>query len=102
MLRWSVGYGIGLRALCALGWMGVLALIGWLVTLRSTRGQGLSPWTALWFSASYAVPGFGIAKEDEESVKVGPGARSWLYVQRLACYGLALIAGAAAVGIVQT
>ena len=101
VLRWSVGYGVGLRALYVLGWMAMFALIGWLVGLWSTRGQHLSPCTLLWFSVSYTVPGFGVAKEDEADVKVPLGARNWFYIQRLICYVLALIAGAAAVGIVR-
>ena len=101
VLRWSVGYGVGLRALRALGWMAVFALVGWVVAMCGTRERRLSPWTLLWYSVSYTVPGFSVAKDDEADVKVSLRARSWLYVQRLICYGLALLAGAAALGIVQ-
>ena len=101
VLRWSVGYGVGLRALRALGWMAVFALVGWVVAMCATRGRRPSPWTLLWYSVSYTVPGFSVAKDDEADVKVSLRARSWLYAQRLICYGLALLGGAAALGIVQ-
>ena len=101
VLRWSVGYGVGLRALRALVWMTVFALVGWVVAMCATRGQHPSPWSLLWYSVSYTVPGFSVAKDDEADVKVSLRVRSWLYVQRLICYGLALLAGAAALGIVQ-
>ena len=101
LLRLSVGYGVGLRALYALVWMAGFTLVGWVVGVCATRGGRSSPWSLLWYSVSYTVPGFSVAKNDEPDVKVSIGARSWFYAQRLICYGLALIAGAAAIGIVQ-
>ena len=101
VLRLSVGYGVGLRALRALGWMAAFALVGWVVTMCATRGRRASPWSLLWYSVSYTVPGFSVANDDEPDVKLSLRARSWLYAQRLICYGLALLAGAAALGIVQ-
>ena len=101
VLRFSVGYGVGLKALRALGWMAALALVGWIVGVCATRRQRLSPWTLFWYSVSYSVPGFSVVKADGEEVKVSLRARSWFYTQRLICYGFALLAAAAAVGIVQ-
>ena len=48
---------------------------------------------------SYTVPGFSLVREDD--VRMSLGARSWFYFQRLCCFGLALLAGAAVIGIVQ-
>ena len=81
--------------------MAVFALVGWVVAMCATRGRRPSPWSLLWYSVSYTVPGFSVAKDDEADVKVSLRARSWFYAQRLICYGLALLAGAAALGIVQ-
>ena len=81
--------------------MAAFALVGWVVTMCATRGRRASPWSLLWYSVSYTVPGFSVANDDEPDVKLSLRARSWLYAQRLICYGLALLAGAAALGIVQ-
>ena len=99
LLRVSVGYGIGLRAFLALGWMLLLCLFGWLIAMYTTRGCGVSRWTLLWYSVSYTVPAFNLAAADQ--VTVPRCANNWFYVQRLACYALAMLAGAAAVGLVQ-
>ena len=99
VLRWTIGYGVGLKALRALVWMAGLALFGWVIGLYACRRKLVNPWTLLWYSISYTVPGFTVAQRDD--VKLRIAARSWFYVQRLACYALALLAGAAAVGIVQ-
>ena len=99
VLRWLVGYGVGLNALLALGWMAVFAFIGWLVGLCANRGRSVSSWTLLWYSVSYTVPGFTVVGKDE--VPMSLCARSWFYVQRLFCYAFALSAAAAAVGILQ-
>ena len=101
LIRWLVGYGVGLRALRALGWMAVLAFVGWVVAMCATRGRRTSPLSLFWYSVSHTIPGFSVTKDDEPDVKVSLRARSWFYAQRLICYGLALLAGAAALGIVQ-
>ena len=98
-LRWSVGYGVGLKALCALLWMAGFAGLGWIVGCCATRGRRVSPLTLLWYSVSFTVPGFGVVSDDE--VTVSTLARSWFYLQRLFCYALALVAGAVVVGIVE-
>ena len=99
LLRWSVGYGVGLKAMRALGWMAAFALIGWVVGLYANRRMPVSRWTLLWYSVSCTVPGFSLFREDD--VPMSLGARSWFYVQRLFCFAFALLAAAAAVGIVQ-
>ena len=99
ILRYAVGYGVGLKTLRALSWMGMLALIGWVVGVHATRRRSVSSWTLLWHSVSHTVPGFAIAKRDY--VPMSLRARSWFYMQRLICYALALIAAAAATGIIQ-
>ena len=80
-LRWSVGYGVGLKAMRALGWMAAFALIGWVVGLYANRRMPVSRWTLLWYSVSCTVPGFSLFREDD--VPMSLGARSWFYVQRL-------------------
>ena len=100
VLRWSVGYGVGLNALCALGWMGVFALAGWVIGVCAyRRSTAISRWSLLWHSVSYTVPGFSVVRDDELAMSLR--ARSWFYVQRLICYSLALLAGAAAVGFIR-
>ena len=98
-LRWTVGYGVGLKALRGLGWMAGFALFGWgIAWLATTRQRRVTLCTLFWYSLSYTVPGFSLSKRDEFTL---PRWRSWFYVQRLLCYALALVAGAAAVGVVQ-
>ena len=99
LLRYSVGYGLGLGPLRALGWMALLALFGWGFGLWATRGRGANRWIVMWTSMSYTVPGFTLV--DEDRVVMPLCARSWFYVQRLLCFGLALLAGAAAVGMLE-
>ena len=98
-LRWTVGYGVGLNALLGLGWMAGFGFVGtgiaWLATTRQRR---VTLCTLFWYSLSYTVPGFSLSKRDEFTL---PRWRSWFYVQRLLCYAIALVAGAAAVGVVQ-
>ena len=99
ILRWTVGYGVGLKALRAVGWMAGFALFGWLFGWWTTRRRSLSPWTLLWHSVSYTVPGFRVVGED--ALSMPRCARNWFYVQRLVCFVFALFATAAAVGVIQ-
>ena len=99
-LRWTVGYGVGLNALRGLGWMAGFGMFGWGVAWLATtsRQRRVNLCTLFWYSMSYTVPGFSLSNHDEVAL---PRWRSWFYVQRLFCYALALLAGAAAVGVVQ-
>ena len=102
LLRHSIGYGVGLKAFCSLGWMSLLAAIGWLcLTRRAIRkdGKRASLLDRLWYSISFTVPGFALVTRDE--LTVPRRAQSCLYVQRLVCFTLALLAGAAAIGIIS-
>ncbi len=99
LLRWTIGYGIGLKAFRALAWMALLCIVGWIIAARATCGWRPFPWTLLWYSASHTVPGFTIVTQDR--VPVPRSVRHWFYCQRLLCYGLALFAAAAAVGVVR-
>ena len=97
--RWSIGYGIGLNAFSALGWMILFCSVGWCVGVRSTRRCPVGRWRLLWHSVSYTVPGFN--RDAYNEVTMSSRAKQWFYCQRLLCYALALLAGAAAVGLVQ-
>jgi len=102
LLSYSIGYGVGLGAFRALGWMALFAAISWLVTTRrAIKKDGLSASLVdrLWYSITFTVPGFTLVTRDE--LTVSRLAQSILYVQRLICFTLALLAGAAAVGIVH-
>ena len=102
LLRHTIGYGVGLRAFRALVWMALFAAIGWLITTRGATGEnGKSAGLAgrFWYSMTFTIPGIALARVGE--IKVTPRARYWLYVQQLVCFALALLAGAAAVGIVD-
>ena len=102
LLRYTIGYGVGLRAFYALGWMALLATVGWLLTTRRAirnDSRVASVADRFWFSMTFTIPGFSLVKRDE--LTVSPGAQRWLYVQRLVCFTLALLAGAAAVGLVR-
>ena len=102
LLRLSIGYGVGLRAFCALGWMTLLAALGWLCfTRRAIRkdGESASLLDRFWYSITFTVPGFMLVTRDE--LTVARWAQSCLYVQRLICFALALLAGAAAAGIIR-
>ncbi len=99
--RLTVGYGVGLKAFYALFWMAGFGVLGWVFACCATRKQTVSRCTLFWYSMSYTVPGFSLSNQDKVTL---PGFwfwRSWFYVQRLICYALALVAGAAAVGVVQ-
>ena len=79
--------------------MAGFGLFGWgIAWLATTRQRRVTLCTLFWYSLSYTVPGFSLSKRDEFTL---PRWRSWFYVQRLLCYALALVAGAAAVGVVQ-
>ena len=99
LLRWTIGYGIGLKALRALVWMTSLCIVGWIIGACAVRKWRPIAWTLMWYSVSYTVPGFTVVKQDQ--VLLPLWARNCFYVQRLLCYGLALFAAAAAVGVVQ-
>ena len=102
ILRHSIGYGVGLRAFRALGWMTLFAAFGWLVlTRRAIRKDGeiASLLDRLWWSITFTVPGFKLATKDE--LTVPRWAQNCLYVQRLICVTLALLAGAAAIDIIR-
>ena len=89
-----------MNTLCAVGWMLAFCLLGWLVGVFSTYERRVSRWSLLWYSVSYTVPTLGLAAGDQ--VTLPRYANNWFYVQRLICYALALLAGTAAVGIVQS
>ena len=102
LLRLSIGYGVGLRAFCALGWMTLFAAFGWLCSTRPAikkDGEIASLVDRLWYSIKFTVPGFTLVTSDE--LTVPRWAQSCLYVQRLFCFALALLAGAAAVGLIR-
>ena len=102
VLRLSIGYGVGFKAFYALGWMALFAALGWLVfTRRATRKDDKIAGfrDRLWYSMKFTVPGFTLVTGDE--LTVSPRAQSWLYFQRLVCFALALLAGAAAIGIIR-
>ena len=97
----TIGYGVGLGAFRSLSWMVLFAAIGLVITRRAIRrdGEGASPLDRLWYSITYTVPGFTLVRRDE--LKVSRCAQSYLYFQRLVCFTLSLLAGAAAIGIVR-
>ena len=99
-LCWTIGYGIGLKPLRALMWMAAFGIVGWFVSAGATRdGEPASRVDRVWYSAAHTIPGFALVKADELTMpRLG---RSWFYVQRLICYAAALLAGAAAVGLVH-
>ena len=97
-LRWTVGYGIGLNALRGVAWMAGFGMFGWGLAWLATRQRAVSLRTLFWYSMSHTVPGFSLSNCDEVTL---PRWRSWFYVQRLLCYALAIVAGAAAVGFIQ-
>ena len=102
LLRHSIGYGVGLRAFCALGWMTLFAAIGWLLLTRraiTKDGETATLMNRLWYSITFTVPGLSLVSKDE--LTVARWAQSCLYFQRLVCFTLALLAGAAAIGIVR-
>ena len=100
-LRLTVGYGVGLNAFFALFWMAGFGILGWFVACCATWKQSASRCTLFWYSVSYTVPGFSLSNHDEATLPCFGIWRSWFYMQRLFCYALALVAGAAAVGVVQ-
>ena len=101
LLRYTIGYGIGFGPFRALFWMAMLATIGCLVTTRRAikeEGDNASLTDRFWFSVTFTVPGFALVRD---KLTVSSCAQRWLYVQRLICFTLALVAGAAAVGLVR-
>ena len=104
VLRLSIGYGVGFKAFYALRWMALFAALGWLVfTRRATRKDEDDKIAGFrdrfWYSMTFTVPGFTLVAGDE--LTVSPRAQCWLYFQRLVCFALALLAGAAAIGIIR-
>ena len=104
LLRLSIGYGVGLRAFYALGWMALFAVLGCLVFTRHATRKDEDDKIAgfrdrFWYSMTFTVPGFTLVAGDE--LTVSRRAQCWLYFQRLVCFVLALLAGAAAIGIIR-
>ena len=100
-LRYSIGYGIGLKPLRILWWMLALVLLGWFLAFRATRGSGVGPWPLFWYSIAYTVPGLAEVKNDDLTALLSLPIRRWFAFQRLLCVAFASLAGAAAVGLVN-
>ena len=79
--------------------MAFFATAGWIFSMCAVRGQRVSRWALFWYSLSCTVPGFAVVKADR--FRLSRRLTNWFYVQRLICYALALVAGAAAVGLVH-
>ena len=101
IMRWSIGYGIGLKPLWVLVWISVLAILSWLVAVVVSRGRGVGVLPLFWFSIAHTFPGLTEVNDDERTARLPLAIRRWFAFQRLLCVALASLAGAAAVGLVQ-
>ena len=100
-LRYSIGYGIGLKPLRVLWWMLALVLLGWFFAHWGTRRRGVGPWPLFWYSLAYTLPGLAEVKDDDLAALLSLPIRRWFAFQRALCVAFASLAGAAAVGLVQ-
>ena len=98
----TLGYGIGWKMLWrALFWMAFFAIFGWgWAALNLRHRRCVDQCTLLWLSVSYTVPGFNAVKSDE--LALPPRVKYWFYLQQLAGYALAILAGSAIVQIFES
>jgi hypothetical protein len=105
LLKWTVGYGIGLGYFRVLVWVagvaGVGAVILWWRTSEA-RSRGWL-WCA-WASLDWMLPFVDLDDEHKKVVSQDPslsGWRHWFYVQAIAGYLLAGFLGAGLAGLTQ-